>query len=118
MIMEGMVKEVKVERDQTGEHKVSDHPFGEDPLGDKELHEKPNKNSEGKKKSDIRHNFSGGSPLAMKEGKKSSKPDAMLMRSLSKFNSATQSDIKNELLAENQESGNKKSLLDESNILE
>ena len=116
---EPVVGEVKLERDQSGEHKASDHPFGEDPLGDQELHAKPKKRSEGKKKSAITHNFAGGTPLAMKEGqRKSPKPDQALMSSLSKFNSATRSDIKKELLAEAQTTGSKKSMLDESNILE
>jgi hypothetical protein len=116
---EGGIKEVKApERDQTGEHDASSHPFGEDPLGANLLNPETKKNSEGKKKSVIRHNFAGGSPLSMKESKRSPKPDRALMHSLSKFNSATRNDIKQELLAENQTSGSKKSLLDESNILE
>lgn len=113
-----VVGEVHLKRDQSGEHKSADDGnFGPDPLGDKELHEKPKKRSEGKKKSQIAHNFAGGSPLAMKESKRSPKPDMALMSSLSKFNSTTQSEIKKELLGEAQMTGSKKSLLDESNIL-
>jgi hypothetical protein len=109
----------KPERDQTGEHKASDDgQFGPDPLGDKEIHEKPNKNSEGKPKSAIRHNFASGSPLAMREIKKSPKPDSALMSSLSKFDASSRIDIKKELLAEAHTIGSKKSMLDESNILE
>lgn len=115
---EELVKETKVERDQSGEHKASDHPFGEDPLGDKEIHEKPKKNSEGKKKSAIQHNFAGGSPLAMKESKKRDNPDSTLISNLAKFLSSTKGDVKKELLSESQITGSKKSLLDEMNILE
>jgi hypothetical protein len=116
----GGIKEMKKpERDQTGEHKASDDgQFGPDPLGDKEIHEKPNKNSEGKPKSAIRHNFASGSPLAMREIKKSPKPDSALMSSLSKFDASSRIDIKKELLAEAHTIGSKKSMLDESNILE
>jgi intein/homing endonuclease/uncharacterized membrane protein YgcG len=115
---EDIVKEAKLERDQSGEHKASDHPFGEDALGDKELHSNPRKHSEGKKKSEIRHNFEGGSPLHMRENKNFSYLDKELMTSLSKFDAHTKADVKKELLEENKSSGNDKSLLDETNILE
>lgn len=116
---EDLVKEEKIERDQTGRHKASDHPFGEDPLGALELTSVPNKNSEGKKKSALAHNFAGGSPLAMREAVTIKKiPDSQLMFSLSNFNKTTSKDIKQELLSESQLTGSKKSLLDESNILE
>ena len=73
---------------------------------------------QGKKKSEIRHNFEGGSPLSMKEQKSKPRVDKTLMNSLSRFNSATSNDIKQELLAETHMRGSKKSLLDETNILE
>lgn len=119
------LKETK-ERDQTGEHQASDHPFGEDPLGYNELHEKPKKNSEGKPKSAIRHNFAGGTPLSLKEhtpiltrGNSITKKnvDATLIHSLSEFMLSTSKDVKKELIKENQNTGSRSSL-DETNILE
>lgn len=108
------------ERDQEGEKDAKDYPFGEDPLGDKELTEKPNKNSERKRKSPIQHNFEGGSPLGLNETKKPKKfVDKNVISSLQNFLQRTVLDEKKELLEESQHSGsNGKSLLDESNILE
>jgi hypothetical protein len=112
-----VVTEIHKERDQSGEHKASSHVFGEDPLGEKELHEKPKERSEGKRKSEIRHNFAKGSPLSVRENRIN--PDGVLMRSLSEFDNKTRKDIEKELIAETQGSGSRrKSLLDESNILE
>ena len=118
---EDLVKETKTERDQSGEHDArKQHPFGEDPLGDKELHSRPNKNSEGKKKSQISHNFESGTPLHLKEQKmkpQSKKVDVALFSSLSGFMNKTQKDTKKELIKESNKPGDS-SLMDEHNILE
>jgi hypothetical protein len=61
------------ERDQRGRKDARrDFPFGEDPLGEKELHERPNKRSEGRRKTETGHNYAGGSPLALNESGSSS----------------------------------------------
>ncbi len=118
-------KKARENRDQTGDHKASDDgAFGYDPLGDKELHEKPNKNSEGSPKSEIRHNFQDKSPLSLKENgfilKKDIIPkrnvDSSLISSLSKFMSKSSKDIKKELIEEGKGDGSK-SIMDERNIL-
>jgi hypothetical protein len=89
------------------------------------MNAKEKKNSEGKKKSAISHNFEGGSPLKLREVKSPIKkhdkntkqsPDSSVIKSLSKFLSQTQQDTKKELIKENKMSGSK-SLLDERNIL-
>jgi len=121
--VEDLVKERKAERDQSGEHDArAQHPFGEDPLGNKELSGHTKKNSEGKKKSDISHNYEHGSPLHLqeqapvkKQGKNKAQTD-MISR-LSEFLKKTQEDTKRELLNENKIMGSK-SLMDEGNILE
>lgn len=116
-----LVKEVKLERDQSGEHDAREqHPFGEDPLGDKELHAEPKKKSEGKKKSDISHNFESGTPLRLKEQKLKNpprKPDSDLIRNLAEFLKKSQRDTTKELIRENLTPGTS-SLMDEKNILE
>jgi hypothetical protein len=90
---EDVLKEEET-RDQSGEKDARDYPFGEDPLGDKELHEKPNKNSEFKKKSDIDHNFENETPLYENNTKKYTQ----FISSLSKLSSETSDDIKKQLL--------------------
>lgn len=123
---EGLVKERKLERDQSGEHDArAQHPFGEDPLGQKDLSAKTRKNSEGKKKSAISHNFEKGSPLSLQEQKPGKKtPESVkktessaMIKSLSEFLKKTQVDTKKELIRENHTTGSK-SMLDEGNILE
>jgi hypothetical protein len=127
---ESLVKERKLERDQSGEHDARrDHPMGEDPLGHNELRGHEKKRSEGKKKSAITHNYEGGSPLHLRENRPSKplkkenegaapkKPDTQLISSLSEFLSKSHKDTRKELLKENETSGSK-SILDESNILE
>jgi 5-methylcytosine-specific restriction endonuclease McrA len=72
---EDIVKEEhSPDRDQSGEHDANDHPFGEDPLGQNELNRKPRKNSEGKRKSVLYHNFENDSPLSLEEVKGQLKP--------------------------------------------
>lgn len=72
---EDIVKEEhSPDRDQSGEHDANDHPFGEDPLGQNELNRKPRKNSEGKRKSVLYHNFENDSPLSLEEVKSQLKP--------------------------------------------
>ena len=72
---EDIVKEEhSPDRDQSGEHDANDHPFGEDPLGQNELNRKPRKNSEGKRKSVLYHNFENDSPLSLEEVKEQFKP--------------------------------------------
>lgn len=114
---EEVVKEIAQPRDQSGEHKATDHLFGEDPLGAHELYSKPKKNSEGKKKSPLRHNFEDNTPLALKEYKKQT-IDQTLFLSLEKMETLTNKDIKTELISENEKLGLKKSMMDESNILD
>jgi len=118
--LDDLVKERKLERDQSGEHDAREqHPFGEDPLGDKEIHSHPKKNSEGKRKSDIIHNYEGGSPLHLREQKLKPKPkkvDSALFSSLAEFMNKTQKETTKELIKENHSTGSK-SLLDEKNIL-
>lgn len=123
---EDLVKETKLKRDQSGEHDArAQHPFGEDPLGHHELSSKTRKNSEGKKKSDITHNYESGSPLHLQEQtpiKKSTAPikqnvNSDMIKNLSEFLKKTQPDTKKELIRENSSSGSK-SMLDEANILE
>jgi Bacteriophage T4-like portal protein (Gp20) len=130
---EDLVKEIKVvdnrdrsdrdtsNRDQSGEHSArKQHPFGEDPLGSNELSSNSNKNSEGKKKSEIGHNYEGGSPLRLKEQVVKENPqtvNTVLFDSLAKFMGKTQKDTKKELIKESRATGSK-SLLDENNILE
>lgn len=117
---EDLVKEIQLKRDQSGEHKASSHPFGEDPLGDKELHSKPNKNSEGKKKSELSHNFEDGTPMRLKETTEkpqTQKKNTALFNSLSDFMGKTHKETKKELINESCVTGSK-SLLDEGNIME
>ncbi len=117
---EDLVKEIQLKRDQSGEHKASSHPFGEDPLGDKELHSTPNKNSEGKKKSALSHNYEDGTPLRLKENTsvpQAQKTNTALFNSLSEFMGKTQKDTKRELIKESHSTGSK-SMLDEKNIME
>ena len=76
---EDIVKEDK-ERDQSGEHDANDHPFGEDPLGHNEMNRKPRKNSEGKRKSVLYHNFENDSPLSLEEIKSHLKPAPSINR--------------------------------------
>lgn len=119
---EDLVKERKVERDQSGEHDArAQHPFGEDPLGRKDLAGKTRKNSEGKKKSAITHNYEKGSPLHLQEQKppvkEKPKANSDMIKSLSEFLKKTQTETKKELLHENHTTGSK-SMLDEGNILE
>ena len=94
--------------------------YGEDPFGKLELHEKPNKNSEGKRKSPIKHNFQGGSPLKLKENQNIKKTNVKdLVSSLNLYFDKNLKQEKQELLEEAQQSGsNGKSLLDEGNILD
>lgn len=128
-----LVKEVKLERDQSGEHKASSHPFGEDPLGKLELTAKPKDNSEGKRASAISHNYEGGSPLSrLRENKsvdkkpgehsvrQSASSHKALINNLAEFMTKNNEKTKKELLKENQVGGGEptKSLLDERNILE
>jgi hypothetical protein len=121
---EDLVRETKQERDQSGEHDArAQHPFGEDPLGHKELSTHTRKNSEGKRKSDISHNYEKRSPLHLQEQIPARQPsikktaDTAMIKSLSEFLKKTRKDTKKELLNENNMTGNK-SLLDENNILE
>ena len=112
---EDLVKETKEEvRDQSGEHKATDHPFGEDPLGYNAINPKLKDRSEGKKKSEISHNYENGSPLSLGE-RKLTKSDFELISNLSEFLSKKTSDIKCELIHEN---GDSKSMMDVRNILE
>jgi hypothetical protein len=127
-----MVKEVKLARDQSGEHKASSHPFGEDPLGQNELTAKSRENSEGKRKSAITHNYEGGTPLTrLRENsttktqkiepvRSSARSQTAFIESLSQFMKTSHQQTKKELLRESQVtgSGTPKSLMDESNILE
>jgi hypothetical protein len=116
------IKETKKpERDQSGEHDAREqHPMTEDPLGQHAMHEKPKKNSEGKKKSAISHNYEGGSPLSKLRERTTPIVDKSMIFSLSEFLSKTQKDTKKELIKENMETNisSSKSLMDESNILE
>jgi hypothetical protein len=122
------IKESKIpERDQSGRHDARrDHPMTEDPLGQDAMNADTKDNSEGKKKSELTHNFEGGSPLHLRETKSPTqkqkecigqKPDPSVISSLSAFLSKTRLDTKKELLRENQDSGSK-SCMDETNILE
>ncbi len=90
----------KKERDQTGRKNARDYPFGEDPLGDKENNEVPNKSTH-----PLKHNFRKNSVLNLE------KLDNFLN---------TKSNIKAELIKENQELNKKqhKSCLDETNIID
>lgn len=125
-----LVKETKViddrdrsdrdtsDRDQSGEHKSDVRR--EDPLGRHQMHDNPNKNSEGKKKSEISHNFEGGSPLRLQERKMNSpsnKTDGALFNSLANFMNKTQKDVTKELIKESHDHNNTTSLMDESNII-
>jgi len=127
---EDLVKETKVvdnrdrsdrdtsERDQSGEHKSDVRR--EDPLGRHQMHDNPNKNSEGKKKSAISHNYEGGSPLRLREQTTKQQPkkvDAALFSSLSGFMGKTQKETTKELIKESH-SPNSSSLMDEQNIRE
>lgn len=68
---EDLVKEIRLKRDQSGEHDARDqHPFGEDPLGHLDISGGSKKNSEGKKKSAIGHNFEKDSPFSLEEASK------------------------------------------------
>ena len=118
---EDLMKETKVQRDQSGEHKASSHPFGEDPLGSLENSSSERDNSEGKKKSAIAHNFEKASPLRLQENKpfpqqKVRKSDEVI-RNLAEFLKKTKRDTQKELIRENHSTGSK-SLMDESQILE
>ena len=124
--IDDLVKETK-ERDQTGEHDTKDDgEFGPDPLGDKELHRKPNKNSEGRRASQLYQNPEKASPLRLKEYALASKKmvppsskrviDSNLISSLSGFMAKNHADIKKELIKESVGIGSK-SMLDEGNIL-
>lgn len=90
---------------QKGEKKASDYPFGEDPLGDKENNSKPRPGRE------IRHVFAKGSPLALETVLK-----GRLITSLKNYLKKAGPE-KKELIKEAQEE-HRKSMLDESNILE
>jgi len=122
---EDLVKERKLERDQSGQHDArAQHPFGEDPLGHNELSGNTRKNSEGKKKSALTQNSEKNSPLHLQEQKPAAKPapvkkkaDSAMIKSLGEFLSKTNADTKKELLSENQATGSK-SMMDERNILE
>lgn len=107
-------------RDQTGEGDARrDHPRTEDPLGEDGMNPKVKKNSEGKRASDIAHNFEGGTPLRLREQKMKAevkKVDSALFTSLAEFMNKTHTDPTAELLAESKAIGGK-SLLDEKNIL-
>ena len=118
---EDLMKETKVQRDQSGEHKASSHPFGEDPLGSLENSSSERDNSEGKRKSAIAHNFEKASPLRLQENKptpqqKVRKSDEVI-RNLAEFLKKTKRDTQKELIRENHSTGSK-SLMDESQILE
>ena len=114
------------DRDQSGERDArSEHPFGEDPLGQNEMDPEKKKKSEGKRKSEIGHNYEGGSPLSLKEMKHPILPakaianqalNPAMINSLSVFLKKTHEQTKQELLKENT-TKESKSLLDESNIL-
>jgi len=114
---EDLVKEIKQKRDQSGEHDArAQHPFGEDPLGSKERLSSPNKNSEGKRKSNFDHNFENDSPFSLKEHRLSTvsmKENKDLISNLSVFLKKSQTDVTQELISEN----SSKSLMDESNII-
>jgi hypothetical protein len=85
------------ERDQTGRKKASNYPFGEDPLGSGENKRRSNKTTT---KYPISHAYKNNSPLSF-EG----------------LDLHLRADSKKSILIENLES-NKKSFLDESNIIE
>jgi uncharacterized membrane protein YgcG len=108
------------DRDQSGEHDANSHRFGEDPLGRLERSTQPRKNSEGKPASAIAHNFEKGSPLRLQENSpepKKKKMDSEVIRNLAEFLKKSQGQTQLELLSENQIQ-NRKSMLDEGNILE
>jgi len=90
---------------QKGEKKATDYPFGEDPLGDKENNEKPRPGRE------IRHIFQGGSPLTLESMLKS-----RLITSLKTYLDKAGPE-KKELIRE-AEATHRKSILDESNIID
>lgn len=116
-----LVKEVRLDRDQSGEHKSTDHPFGEDPLGAKLLNPSEKENSEGKKKSEISHNYEGGSPLRLEQMHPNARINTKKMNhddiisNLSEFLKKTHADVKKELIKESTDG--KISMLDEKNIL-
>ncbi len=105
------------DRDQSGEHKSD--IMNDDPLGQHAMHETPKSNSEGKKKSEITHNFDKRSPLSIRELNRPPVNKTMI-NSLSEFLLKPQTEIKQELLMEDKtlNSTKSKSLMDESNIFE
>lgn len=108
------------DRDQSGEHDANAHRFGEDPLGRLERSTQPRKNSEGKPASAIAHNFEKGSPLRLQENAPEPKKPGLnseVIRNLAEFLKKSQGQTQLELLSENQLQ-NRKSMLDEGNILE
>ena len=102
------------DRDQTGEKRTPAMP--EDPIGALERTAVPKKKSEGKRKSEISHNYEDGSPLALKE---QNKPvvDGSMIGSLAEFLKKSHKDTEKELIRENQTSGSK-SFMDATNISE
>jgi hypothetical protein len=102
------------DRDQEGEKKMPNTT--EDPLGANLLSPETKKKSEGRKASAIQHNYEGGSPLRLRE--RATPPvDKGMISSLSEFLKKSQSEVKKELLRENQLTGSK-SMMDESQLLE
>jgi predicted nucleotidyltransferase len=86
------------------------------------MNEKPKKNSEGKKKSEITHNFEKDSSLKLEQNISSNKitntkANADVISNLSEFMKKSNINIKKELIKENSSSGSK-FMMDERNILE
>ena len=121
---EDIVKEERIKpRDQSGEHDANDHPFGEDPLGQLGMNSDTKKNSEGRRKSVLYHNFEKKSPFSLEETKKDLHAEAIkdrtlksdtsdLITMLGDFFKKTET-VKQELL---RETTRPISMLDENNI--
>lgn len=99
---------------QKGVKDAKKYPFGEDPLGNKENHSKPRPGNE------ITHKWKGGSPLSRESVEKDKKlktvKESGMIKGLKSFLDTKKTE-KKELIKESKDEG-RKSILDESNIID